>query len=56
MKGALLELTARGSEDANLIGNPQISFFKKVHKKYTNYSKFEVSHHFNGKLKFGEKK
>jgi hypothetical protein len=55
MKGALLELTARGSEDANLIGNPQISFFKKVHKKYTNYSKFEVSHHFNGKLKFGEK-
>lgn len=55
MKGALLELAAKGNEDSNLIGNPQISFFKKVHKKYTNFTKFEVSHHFNGKLKFGEK-
>lgn len=55
MKGALLELAARGTEDANLIGNPQISFFKKVHKKHTNFSKFEFGHHFNGKMQFGHK-
>ena len=55
MKGALLELVARGTEDANLIGNPQISFFKKVHKKHTNFSKFEFAHHFTGKMEFGQK-
>tara|TARA_B100000902_G_scaffold378003_1_gene410811 strand:- start:3357 stop:4583 length:1227 start_codon:yes stop_codon:yes gene_type:complete len=55
MKGALLELAARGTEDANLIGNPQISFFKKVHKKHTNFSKFEFGHHFTGNMQFGQK-
>ena len=55
MKGALLELAARGTEDANLIGNPQISFFRKVHKKHTNFSKFEFGHHFTGKMQFGQK-
>tara|TARA_B100000927_G_scaffold230461_1_gene190378 strand:- start:262 stop:1473 length:1212 start_codon:yes stop_codon:yes gene_type:complete len=55
MKGALLELAARGTEDANLIGNPQISFFKKVHKKHTNFTKFEFAHHFTGKMEFGQK-
>ena len=28
----LLELVAHGVQDAYLIGNPQISFFRKVHK------------------------
>ena len=28
MKGALLELAARGEEDIVLIGNPQFSYFK----------------------------
>jgi len=33
-----LELVARGIEDKHLIGNPQISFFKVVYKRHTNFS------------------
>lgn len=55
MKGALLELAAKGEEDLNLIGNPTISFFKSVHKKHTNFTKFEQSNIFYGQVNFGQK-
>jgi len=55
MKGALLELAAKGEEDLNLIGNPTISFFKSVHKKHTNFSKFEKKNIFYGQPTFGGK-
>lgn len=55
MKGALLELTAKGEEDLNLIGNPTLSFFKSVHKKHTNFSKFERRNDFLGDVSFGAK-
>ena len=55
MKGALLELAARGDEDVQLIGNPTMSFFKSVHKRHTNFSKFEKPNHFYGEPKFGKK-
>lgn len=55
MKGALLELAAKGSEDLNLIGNPSISFFKSVHKRHTNFSKFERYNVFYGDTTFGSK-
>ena len=35
---ALLELAARGAEDMYLTGNPQITFFKVVYRKHTNFS------------------
>jgi hypothetical protein len=37
MGGGLLNLISKGSEDIILNGNPEISFFKNVYKKYTNY-------------------
>lgn len=55
MKGALLELAAKGTEDLNLIGNPTISFFKCVHKKHTNFTKFEQKNVFYGEPTFGQK-
>ena len=33
-----LELVARGIEDNHMIGNPQISFFKVVYKRHTNFA------------------
>ena len=39
MGGALLDLVAKGGQDVYFISNPQISFFKKVYKRHTNFSK-----------------
>jgi hypothetical protein len=55
MKGALLELAARGTEDLNLIGNPNMTFFKGVHKRHTNFTKFEQKNVFYGEPAFGTK-
>ena len=38
MGGGLMELSAIGAEDLYLIGNPQITFFKSVYRKYTNFA------------------
>jgi hypothetical protein len=38
MGGALLDLVAKGGQDIYLICNPQVSFFKKVYKRHTNFS------------------
>ena len=38
MTGALLELVAVGGEDVYLIGNPQVSFFKRVYMRHTNFA------------------
>ena len=33
-----IQLAARGAQDFNLIGNPQISFYKIVYRRYSNFS------------------
>lgn len=38
MPGGLIQLTAQGGENIYLIGNPQITFFKSVYKRHTNFS------------------
>ena len=38
MPGGLLQLTAQGAENDYIIGNPQITFFKTVFKRHTNFS------------------
>jgi hypothetical protein len=38
MAGGLLQLVATGSKDAPLTYNPEITFFKAVYKKYTNFA------------------
>ena len=37
MTASLLQLVAIGSEDYYFIGNPQISFYKSVYRRYTNF-------------------
>lgn len=54
----LLELVAHGIQDIYLIGNPQITFFKTVYKRHTNFSMeaFQISYDalpvFGGKTTF----
>ena len=38
MGGGLLQLVAYGSQDIYLTGNPQITFFKVVYRRQTNFS------------------
>ena len=38
MGGGLMELVAKGSQDIYLTGNPQITFFKTIYKRHTNFS------------------
>jgi len=48
MGGGLMQLAADGSENAYLMGNPQITFFKVVHKHHTNFSIESVKIPFDG--------
>lgn len=38
MPGGEIELTYIGAQDLYLVNNPQISFFKSVYKRYTNFA------------------
>ena len=38
MPGGIMQLVAYGAADLFLTGNPQITFFKLVYKRYTNFS------------------
>jgi len=51
----LLDLVAHGVQDIYLIGNPQISFFKAVYKRHTNFVMESIRGTFDGSQNFGEK-
>ena len=46
MTGGLLQLVAYGSQDLYLTGDPQITYFKMVYKKYTNFAMEYISQNF----------
>jgi hypothetical protein len=48
MGGGLMQLVAYGAQDIYLTGNPQITFFKKVYKRHTNFSRESIQIKFNG--------
>jgi len=53
--GALLELIARGTQDKFYIGNPQITYFKTVFKRHTNFSIESVGQYFQEQPDFGKR-
>ena len=54
MGGGLLELVAHGVQDIYLIGNPQITFFKIVYKRHTNFSMESIRATHNGTADYGQ--
>ena len=54
MGGGLIQLIAVGIQDIYLIGNPQITFFKTVYKKYTNFSLESIQQPIDGRPDFGQ--
>lgn len=53
--GGLLQLVATGKQDAFLTGNPQISFFKMVHRRHTSFSVESQPMYFDGTPNFGQR-
>jgi hypothetical protein len=53
MTGGLMQLVAYGAQDVYLTGNPQITFFKVVYRRHTNFSIETIEQPFIGNIKFG---
>lgn len=53
--GGLLQLVAQGKQDVFLSGNPQISFFKMVYRRHTNFAIESQAMYFDGTPNFGQR-
>jgi len=53
MGGGLMQLVAYGAQDIYLTGNPQITFFKVVYRRHTNFSMEEINQTENGSVTLG---
>lgn len=54
MGGGLIQLAIYGTQDIFLTGTPQITFFKVVYRRHTNFAKEFVAQHFIGINDFGQ--
>lgn len=55
MGGGLLQLVAYGAQDVYLTGNPQITFFKSIYRRHSNFSMENIECLFHGKIGFGQR-
>jgi len=55
MGGGLMQLVAYGAQDFYLTGNPQITFFKVVYRRHTNFAVESIEQTFNGQVDFGKR-
>jgi len=53
MGGGLLQLVAYGAQDAYISGNPQITFWKGLYKRHTNFAMEPFRINFNGEPNWG---
>ena len=50
MGGGLMQLVAYGAQDIYLTGNPQITFFKVVYRRHTNFAVESIEQTINGSV------
>jgi hypothetical protein len=53
--GGLMQLVAYGAQDIYLTGNPQITFFKVVYRRHTNFAMENIQQTFSGNPSFGQR-
>jgi hypothetical protein len=53
--GGLLQLVASGKQDVFLTGNPQVTWFKMVYRRYTNFSMESSIIQFDNQADFGRR-
>ena len=54
MTGGLIQLVTYGSQDIFLTGNPEITFFKIVYLRHTNFAQETLEEFFDGTVDFDE--
>ena len=54
MGGAIIQLVAYGIQDLYLTGDPQITFFKIIYRRHTNFSIESIPQYFSSAANFGE--
>lgn len=54
MTGGILQLVAKGTDDMYIINKPQITYFKCVYRRYSNFSITQERLAINGDLQFGK--
>ena len=50
-----MQLVAYGAQDVYLTGNPQITFFKTVYRRHTNFAVETIENSMNGNVDFGNR-
>ena len=55
MGGSLMQLAAYGAQDVYLTGNPQMTYFKVVYRRHTNFSMETIEQTYNGSAKMGKR-
>ena len=55
MGGGLMQLVAYGAQDVYLTGNPQITFFKVVYRRHTNFSMEAIEQVMSGNVALGNR-
>jgi Large eukaryotic DNA virus major capsid protein/Major capsid protein N-terminus len=53
--GGLLQLVAYGAQDVYLTANPQVTFFKQLYRRHSNFAMESVEQTFNGVANFGRR-
>lgn len=54
MTGGILQLVARGYDDLYIINEPEITYFKIIYRRHTNFAMFPKKLKFNQVLDFGK--
>jgi hypothetical protein len=55
MGGGLMQLVAYGAQDIYLTGQPQITFFKSVYRRHTNFAVESIQQTINGSISAGSR-
>jgi hypothetical protein len=53
MGGGIMQLVVKGAQDVYLTGNPQITFFKVVYRRHTNFAMECIQQTLNGNIGWG---
>jgi hypothetical protein len=55
MGGSLLQLVAKGAQDTFITAYPEITFFRTIYRRHTNFAIETIEQHFKGNVQFGSK-
>ena len=55
MSGGLMQIVAQGAQDRYLTKDPEITFFKSMHRRHTNFAIESIEQTINGSVKSGNK-